>query len=55
MAVDNVTVELVFQLPGKLGGGFVVRAPIIGPEVRVIVINSGAQTYDFTVWGYATH
>jgi len=86
MAMDNVTVELVFQLPGKMGatglanlelpytanvrptplqvnsgppaggyGGFVVRAPIIGPEVRVIVINSGAQTYNFTVWGYATH
>jgi hypothetical protein len=36
-------------------GGFVIRAPIIGPGVRVIVINSGAQTYDFTVWGYCTH
>lgn len=86
MAMDNITVELVFELPGKMGatglanleipfavnvrptplqvnsgapaggyGGFVVRAPIIGPGVRAIVINSGAQTYDFTVWGYATH
>ena len=86
VAMDNITVELVFELPGKMGatglanleipfavnvrptplrvnsgapaggyGGFVVRAPIIGPGVRAIVINSGAQTYDFTVWGYSTH
>jgi hypothetical protein len=86
MAMDNITVELVFELPGKMGatglanleipytagvrptpldvnsgapvggyGGFVVRAPIIGPGVRVIVINGGSQTYDFTLWGYATH
>ena len=86
MAMDNITVELVFELPGKMGatglanleipyaatvrptplqassgapaggyGGFVVRAPIIGPGVHAIVINNGAQTYDFTVWGYATH
>lgn len=86
LAMDNITVELVFELPGKMGatglanlelpyavnvrptplrvssgapvggyGGFVVRAPIIGPGVRAIVINNGAQTYDFTLWGYATH
>jgi len=86
MAMDDISVELVFELTGKMGatglanleipyavnvrptplrvnsgppaggyGGFVVRAPIIGPGVRVIVINSGAETYDFTVWGYATH
>ena len=84
LAMDNISVELVFELPGKMGatglanleipypvgvrptplrvesgpggyGGFVVRAPIIGPGVRAIVINSGAETYDFTVWGYATH
>ena len=86
MAMDNVTVELVFELPGKMGatglanlglpysatvkptplqansgataggyGGFVIRAPIIGPAVRAIVINQGAQTYAFSVWGYATH
>ena len=86
MAMDNISVELVFELPGKMGatglanleipyavnvrptplevnigapaggyGGFVIRAPIIGPAVRAIVINSGAQTYDFTLWGYATH
>lgn len=85
-AMDNITVELVFELPGKMGatglanleipyaagvrptalqvnsgapaggyGGFVVRAPIIGPGVRAIVINGGALTYDFTLWGYATH
>jgi hypothetical protein len=33
----------------------VIRAPVIGPGVRAIVINNGAQTYDFTLWGYATH
>ena len=86
MAMDNISVELVFELPGKMGaaglanlelpyaanvrptplqvnsgppvggyGGFVVRAPIIGPGVRAIVINGGAETYDFTLWGYATH
>jgi len=86
MAMDNITVELVFELPGKMGatgfanleipsavnvrptslqvnsgapaggyGGFVVRAPIIGPAVRAIVINNGTQTYDFTVWGHCTH
>ena len=83
-AMDNIAVELVFELPGKMGatglanlepgpvamatplivnsggpvggyGGFVMRAPIIGPGVRAIVINSGAQTYDFTLWGYCTH
>ena len=86
MGMDNVSVELVFELPGKMGatglanleipyavgvrptplqvnsgppvggcGTFVIRAPIIGPRVRAIVINSGAETYDFSVWGYATH
>jgi hypothetical protein len=86
LAMDNITVELVFELPGKRGatglanleipyvvnvrptplqvnsgppiggyGGFVVRSPIIGPGVRAIVINGGPQTYDFTLWGYATH
>lgn len=86
MAMDNVSVNLVFELPGKMGatglanlelpytanvrpapllvnsgppaggfGGFVIRVPVIGPAVRAIVINGGAQTYDFTVWGYATH
>jgi len=86
LAMDDITVELVFELPGKMGatglanlelpyainvrptplqvnsgapvggyGGFVVRAPIIGPGVRAIVMNNGAQTYDFTLWGYATH
>jgi len=86
MALDDISVEFVFERTGKMGatglanleipyavnlrptplrvnsgppaggyGGFVVRAPIIGPGVRVIVINSGAETYDFTVWGYATH
>jgi hypothetical protein len=86
MAMENITVELVFELPGKVGatglanlefplaapfrptpvqarsgmpaggfGSFVIRAPVIGPGVRAIVINNGAQTYDFTVWGYATH
>lgn len=86
LAMDDVDVELVFELPGRMGatglanlelpyaygvvptplrvssgppiggyGGFVVRAPIIGPGVRVIVINNGPQTYDFSVWGYATH
>jgi len=86
LGMDNISVELVFELPGKMGatglanleipyavgvhptplrvdsgasvggyGGFVVRAPIIGPGVRAIVINNGALTYDFTVWGYATH
>ncbi len=86
MAMDNISIELVYELSGKMGatglanlelpyavnvrptplqvnsgqpaggyGGFVVRAPIIGPAVRVIVINGGAQTYDFSVWGYATH
>jgi len=85
LAMDDISVELVFELPGRMGatglaslghpnaanvsptplivnsgvrfggyGGFVVRAPIIGPGVRVIVINSGSETYDFTVWGYAT-
>jgi hypothetical protein len=85
-AMDNVSVELVFELPGNMGatglanlaiaynpgvrptplevgsgpqvggyGGFVIRAPVIGPGVRAIVINNGAQTYDFTLWGYATH
>jgi hypothetical protein len=85
-AMDNITVELVFELPAKMGatglanlelpytadvqptplrvnsgvpkcgyGGFVIRAPIIGPGVRVILINGGAETYSFTVWGYATH
>jgi hypothetical protein len=85
MAMDNITVELVFELPGKMGatglanlenpyvanvvptplivnsggpvggyGSFVIRSPIIGPGVRVIVINGGPETYDFTVWGYAT-
>jgi hypothetical protein len=83
-AMDNIAVELVFELPGKMGaaglanlepgpvgmptplivnsggsaggyGGFVMRAPIIGPGVRAIVINNGAQTYDFTLWGYCTH
>jgi hypothetical protein len=33
----------------------VVRAAIIGPGVCAIVINNGAQTYDLTVRGYATH
>ena len=84
MAMDRIAVQLVFELPGKMGatglanleiapaanptpivvnsggpsggyGGFVIRAPIIGPGVRAIVINSGAQTYDFTLWGYCTH
>ncbi len=84
MAMDNITVKLVFELPGKMGatglanleissvaspvpllahsgaavggyGGFVIRAPIIGPGVRAIVINNGVQTYDFTLWGYCTH
>jgi len=86
LAMDDITVELVFELPGKMGatglanlelpyainvrptplqvnsgapvggyGGFVVRAPIIGPGVRAIVMNNGAQTYDFTLWGNATH
>ncbi len=31
------------------------RAPIIGPGVRAIVINGGSETYEFSVWGYATH
>ena len=86
MAMDNISVQLVFELPGKMGatglgnleipytanveptplqcnsgapaggyGGFVVRAPIVGPSVRAIVINRGSETYDFSVWGYATH
>ena len=84
LAMDNISIELVFELPGKMGaaglanleipyavgvrptplrvesgpggyGGFVVRAPIIGPGVRAIVINGGAETNDFTLWGYATH
>ena len=86
LAMDNVTVQLVFELPGRMGatglanlelpyaanvtptplqassgapiggyGGFVIRAPIVGPAVRAIVINNGPQTYDFSVWGYATH
>jgi hypothetical protein len=84
-AMDNIAVELVFEIPGmgatglanlelpyvagvvptplqvssggRFGGygGFVIRAPIIGPGVRVIVINGGSETYDFTVRGYATH
>ena len=85
-AMDNVSIELVFELTGKMGatglanlehphvvnvrptplmvnsgapaggyGGFVIRSPIIGPAVRVIVINGGADTYDFSVWGYLTH
>lgn len=83
-AMDNIAVELVFELPGKMGatglanlqtgpaatptpiivnsggsaggyGGFVMRVPIIGPGVRAIVINGGAQIYDFTLWGYCTH
>ena len=84
MAMHNISIELVFELPGKMGatglanleiapaalptpllvnsggpsggyGGFVIRVPIIGPGVRAIVINNGAQTYDFTLWGYCTH
>ena len=86
MAMDGVSVQLVFELPGKMGatglanleipytptveptplqcnsgaapggyGGFVMRAPIIGPGVRAIVSNRGGETYDFSVWGYATH
>lgn len=83
LAMDNIRVQLVFELPGKMGatglanleidqaanptplgvtsggsaggyGGFVIRSPIIGPGVRAIVINNGAQTYDFTLWGYCT-
>jgi hypothetical protein len=82
--MDNVGIELVFELTGKMGaaglanlehphainvrptplrvnsgpggyGGFVIRAPIIGPAVRVIVMNDGAETHDFSVWGYLTH
>lgn len=83
LAMDNITVQLVFELPGKMGatglanletgevvhptpisassggpvggyGGFVIRAPIVGSAVRVIVINNGATTHDFTLWGYCT-
>ena len=82
--MDNISIELVFELTGKMGatglanlelpfvapaqptplivgsgtsiyGGFVIRAPIIGPAVRVLVINSGVETYDFSAWGYLTH
>jgi len=48
----NPTAMLVNSGSGY--GGFIVRAPIVGPAARVIVINSGAETYDFSVFGYAT-
>ena len=48
----NPTVMLVNS--GSAYGGFIVRAPIVGPAARVIVINNGAETYDFSVFGYAT-
>jgi hypothetical protein len=35
-------------------GGFVLRLPVVGPAARVIVVNHGAQTYTFSVYGYAT-
>lgn len=85
-AMDNIGVEIVFELPGKMGatgladlslphtpmdrpipmqtnsgqqvggyGTFIMRVAVVGPGVRVIVINNGANTYDFSVWGYATH
>jgi hypothetical protein len=82
-AMDNISVEIVFEYPGKMGatgladlakpytagviptammansgtayGGFIMRAPVVGPTARIIVINGGAETYDFCVYGYATH
>jgi hypothetical protein len=36
-------------------GGFVVRVPIVGPLSRVILTNSGSETYQLSVYGYATH
>jgi len=39
--------------PGAYGG-FVVRVPVIGPGARAIVINNGPETYDFSVYAYAT-
>ncbi|TMQ08068.1 MAG: hypothetical protein E6J90_41575 [Deltaproteobacteria bacterium] len=35
-------------------GSFVLRAPIIGPKARVIVVNPGPETYSFTVVAYLT-
>lgn len=36
-------------------GSFVLRVPVIGPAVRVIVLNNGvANTYNFSVYGYLT-
>lgn len=35
-------------------GGFVIRAPVIGPLTRIIVQNLSAETYKFSVYGYAT-
>jgi hypothetical protein len=35
-------------------GGFVVRVPVVGPLSRVIVQNLGAETYQISVYGYAT-
>lgn len=84
MAMDNITLDVVFELPqlGATGlanldstfdegvvptamtvssgpptggyGSFVVRVPIVGPAARVIVYNGGTETYQFSVYGYAT-
>ncbi len=35
-------------------GGFIIRVPVLGPAVRVIVVNNGGETYQFAVYGYAT-
>ncbi len=35
-------------------GTFVLRTPVIGPRARAIVINSGPETYSFSVYAYAT-
>lgn len=84
-AMDNVSLEIVFEYPGKAGatgfanledaaergavpkaliaasgppvggyGTFILRTPVLGPTARAIVINSGPETYSFSVYAYAT-
>ena len=40
--------------PAGGDGGFIIRVSVLGPAVRVIVVNNGGETYQFSVYGYAT-
>ncbi len=40
--------------PAGGSGAFVVRVPVIGPAARVMILNLGEHTYDFSAFGHLT-